>query len=165
MEKKSNTAPPPVQDETAVANYEHNGPVGNSIAKAKENPSVELSIGEMPDAMAIESLDEMDEGKSRIAKYRSQEDWQMLKDKPIRCIYLGMKEIPGENGDLIKAAAFADKTGVFISAQVVLMDAVMYLPSMFPLIVTYTGKKKNKSSEGSTNMFDVKELILEKKKA
>ena len=130
---------------------------GNSIAKAPPRGEIVEAefTGEIPD---LSQLDDMVVGKSYVAKYRTQEDWQMLKDKPLRCIFLGIKEIPNSDGELIKCAVFADKSGVFLSAQMMIMDAVSHMVSMKPLVITYTGKKPNKSGQGSTNIFDVAEL-------
>lgn len=133
--------------------------VGNSIAKAntERGEIIEAEFtGEIPD---ISQLDEMEVGKSRVAKYRTQEDWQQYKDKPIRCFFLGIKEIPNDQGELIKCGVFVDKTGVFLSAQKMIMDAVIHMVSNKPLLITYKGKKPNKSSQGSTNIFDVAELV------
>lgn len=127
---------------------------GSSITKTVVD--TEFVIQEMPD---LSKLDDLKPGKSHVAKYRTQEDWAILQAQPIRCFYLGIKEIPNDQGEMIKAAVFVEKLGIFLVSQMVLLDAVRHMVTMSPVIITYMGKKKNKSSAGSTNLFDVVELI------
>lgn len=131
---------------------------GGSIAKAGQTSVVdtEFVINEIPD---LSKLDDLRPGKSHVAKYRTQEDWALLQAQPIRCFYLGIKEIPNDQGEVIKAAVFVEKLGIFLCSQKVLLDAVRHMVTMSPVIITYMGKKKNKSTAGSTNLFDVVELI------
>lgn len=131
---------------------------GGAIAKAGQTSVVdtEFVINEIPD---LSKLDDLKPGKSHVAKYRTQEDWALLQAQPIRCFYLGIKEIPNDQGEVIKAAVFVEKLGIFLCSQKVLLDAVRHMVTMSPVIITYMGKKKNKSSAGSTNLFDVVELI------
>lgn len=112
----------------------------------------------MPSTEEVGELQNMETGTSLIAKYRTQEEWHELKDEPVRCFFMGMKQIPNDEGELINCGVFAEKGGVFLSAQMVLVDAVTALPSGTPIAITYRGKKKNKMSDGSTNMFDVQTL-------
>lgn len=109
----------------------------------------------LPSTEELGQLEEMETGRSLIAAYRTQEDWHERKDQEIRCFYLGIKEIPNEDGELIKCAVFAEQNAVFLGAQMVLVQAVESLPSQTPIAITYRGKKKNKSGDGSTNVFDV----------
>jgi len=90
--------------------------------------------------------------------YRTQEDWAMLKDKPIRCFYIGLKEIPNDKGEVIKCAIFADKNEVFLCAQFILLEAVKNEELNTAFEIIYKGKKKNKTGEGSTNLFDISKL-------
>ena len=113
----------------------------------------------MPSTEELGELENMETGGSLVAAYRKQEDWHALKDTPVRCMYLGLKEIPNEDGELIRCGIFIepDRT-VFLAAQMVLVQAVERLTTPFPLVITYGGKKKNKSGDGSTNIFEVRQL-------
>lgn len=128
----------------------------------KSSPAISKKVTRhellMPSTEEVGELQNMETGTSIIAKYRTQEDWLQLKDRPVKCYFMGMKDIPNDEGEIINCGVFAEKGGVFLSAQMVLVDAVQSLESGTPICITYLGKKKNKSNEGSTNVFDVQLL-------
>lgn len=112
----------------------------------------------MPSTEELGSLSTMDTKFQLNVKYKTQEDWQQMKGIPVRAFYMGLKEVPNDEGEMIKCAVFVTEKEVFISAQMVLIDAVMRLPMKTPVEITYIDKKANKTSKGATNLFDVKTL-------
>lgn len=109
----------------------------------------------IPNTEQIGKLESMDSKFCLTTKYRSADDWAALKDKPIRCYYMGTKDVPNEQGEAITCGVFVTPTEVFLSGQKVLVDAIKSLPEQTPLMITYKGKKANKTVEGSTMLFDV----------
>lgn len=112
----------------------------------------------IPDTESLGMLDDMERDFSLTMKYKSADDWAAIKDKPIKCFYMGMREIPNENGEMVNCGLFVSKTECFISGQMTLIEAVKQLVPKTPVEVVYLGKKANKSSEGSTMIFDVATL-------
>lgn len=112
----------------------------------------------IPSTEEIGKLDHAERGMNLSVAYRKQEDWQEKKDRPVPCYFLGLKEIPNEDGELVICGAFVDKTGVWLAGQKVLVDAVRTLSPGTALEITYRGKKQNKSSKGATNLFDIVHL-------
>lgn len=117
----------------------------------------------MPDTESIGQLDQLEVKYGLNIKYKSADDWAVLKDKPLRAFYMGIKEVPNEDGELIMCGMFATKKEVFISGQTTLIEAIKMLPPSneefkTAVQITYRGKKQNKSSEGSTMIFDVEKL-------
>lgn len=135
--------------------------------KANENKasqpinSMEVTLS-MPDTESLGLLENAELGMSRTIKYKTQEDWQEIKGVPVRCFFMGLKEIPNEKNEMVICAGLMSKDEVFLAAQMVLVDAVRSLPKNTPIEIIYEGKKKNTSSDGSTNMFSVKLLNLKK---
>ena len=109
---------------------------------------------EIPNTESLGELKDMRPVYNMTAKYRTQEEWMDYKDEPIRAYYLGIKEIPNPEGEMVACAVFATESEVFLSGQMVLVDAAKKLANKTPVEITYLGKKRNKKS-GSTNMFDV----------
>lgn len=115
----------------------------------------------MPNTELLGKLEGAIPGMAITVKYKKQEDWMEIKGKPLRCFYMGVKEVPNEEGDeKVLCAGFMSTDGVFIAGQMVLVDAVRGLTKGTPIEITYEGKKKNTSSDGSTNLFTVKLLNL-----
>lgn len=112
----------------------------------------------IPNTEELGTLDTLEDKFSLTMKYKTAEDWAMLKDQEIRCFYMGTKEIPNDKEELITCGVFVTKTECFIAGGKTLVDAVRQLPAKSPISITYTGKKNNKSVEGSTMIFDVKTL-------
>lgn len=131
----------------------------NEAAGAANN-SMEATLS-MPNTEMLGKLENAVTGMSRTVTYRTQEEWQELKDKPVRCYFLGLKEIPNDKGEAVLCAGFMSNTEVFIAAQMVLIDAVRALPKNTPLEITYMGKKANVSSDGKTNLFRVNLLTID----
>tara|TARA_R110002167_G_scaffold81296_6_gene222716 strand:+ start:5576 stop:5980 length:405 start_codon:yes stop_codon:yes gene_type:complete len=117
----------------------------------------------MPDTESIGQLEEMDVKYQLNIKYKSADDWAALKDQPVRAFYMGIKEVPNEDGEMIMCGLFATPKEVFISGQTTLIEAVKMLPPSnedfkTAVQITYRGKKANKSTDGSTMIFDVEKL-------
>lgn len=112
----------------------------------------------IPNTEAIGRLEALKPCFSLTTKYKSADDWAALKDKPIRCYYMGLKDVPNEEGDAISCGVFVSPEEIFLSGQKVLVDAVRNLCEETPLQITYKGKRNNKSTEGSTMIFEVQRL-------
>jgi len=112
----------------------------------------------VPNTEEIGKLQNMKPDFSLNLKYKTADDWAAIKDKPLRAYYMGLKEIPNEDGEVIKCGVFVSETECFISGQKLLVDAVRNLTSKTPVEVIYRGKSQNKSTEGSTMKFDVTTL-------
>lgn len=112
----------------------------------------------VPNREALTKLEDYKEEFSLNAKYKGAEEWPALKEKPLRAYFMGFKEIPDDKGEVLNAAVFVSATEVFLCAQTVLVDAVRNLDAQTPVEIIYKGKKDNKSSVGSTMIFDVKKL-------
>jgi hypothetical protein len=136
-----------------MAENEKNG--GEAQGLDATGTKVELMI---PNTEALGKLSGMEPGYSRVAKYRKQEEWAELKGKPQRAYYLGIKQIPNEDGEEINCAIFAGEKETFLAAQMVILDAVRPLEVQTAVEITFLEKKKNKSTKGSTNLFEVKVL-------
>lgn len=112
----------------------------------------------IPNTEQLGVLNELKPEFSLTMKYKTADDWAAIKDKPLRCFYMGIKEIPNENGEIIKCGTFVSQNECFISGQMTLTEAVKVLPVKTPVEIIYRGKKGNKSSDGSTMIFDVSTL-------
>lgn len=112
----------------------------------------------MPSTEELASLSSREVKFNLVTRYRTQEEWQRLEGVEVKCFYKGMKEIPNEDGELVSCGVFVAEDGVFISGQMMLMDAVKDLTPGTPIQITFIEKKKNKSSKGFTNIFDIKLL-------
>lgn len=112
----------------------------------------------IPDTESLGQLNDLKPQFSLNLKYKSADDWAALKGKPIRAFFMGIKEIPNEDGELINCGKFVSEKECFISGQMTLVEAVKNLSVKTPVQITYQGKKNNKSSEGSTMIFDVEIL-------
>lgn len=112
----------------------------------------------IPDTESIGQLKELNPVFSLTTKYKSADEWAELKDKPVRVFYMGLKEVPNEEGEAVRCGVFVSENEVFLSGQTILVDAIKNLPPKTPLCLTYRGKKNNKTSSGSTMLFDVEKL-------
>lgn len=112
----------------------------------------------IPNTEELGTLDKLEDKFSLTMKYKSAEDWAMLKDQEIRCFFMGLKEIPNDKEELVNCGVFVTKTECFIAGGKTLVDAVRQLPTKSPISITYRGKKANKTVDGSTMIFDVKTL-------
>ncbi len=121
----------------------------NEIAKTNE---VVLSI---PNLAQLGQLTGLKEVYKATAGYRTQEEWAKLEDEPVRCYFLGIKQLPNEDGESVNCGVFSAQDGIFLAAQHVLVESVRSLDTNTPIQITYKGKKVNKTSKGSTNLFEV----------
>lgn len=112
----------------------------------------------IPDTESLGQLQDLEPKFSLNLKYKSSDDWAALKGSPMRAYFMGMKSIPNEDGELINCAVFVTPKECFISGQMTLVEAVKSLNAKTPVQITYQGKKNNKSTEGSTMLFDVETL-------
>lgn len=112
----------------------------------------------IPNTEELGTLDKLEDKFSLTMKYKSAEDWAMLKDQEIRCFFMGLKEIPNDKEELVNCGVFVTKTECFIAGGKTLVDAIRQLPTKSPISITYRGKKANKTVDGSTMIFDVKTL-------
>ena len=112
----------------------------------------------IPDTESLGKLKSLEPKFSLNLKYKTADDWAVLKDKPIRAFYMGLKDIPNDKGELVKCGVFVTETECFINGSMTLVEAVQSRPIKTPVQITYRGKKNNKSSEGSTMIFDTEIL-------
>lgn len=103
----------------------------------------------------VGQLSNMQRGMKTTVGYRTQEEWLKLEDESQFCFFLGFKEIPNDDGEVVQCAVLQDKREVFLSAQMILIDALKVVKVGTPVEIIYKGKKKNKSGGGSTNLFEV----------
>lgn len=113
---------------------------------------------EIPNTEQLGTLKSMETGFNLNPKYRTKEEWMELKGQAIRAFFLGMRELPNEDGEAVACATFASEKEIFFAGQKVLIDAVRDLDPKTPVEVTYTESRKNKSTQGSTMIFEVKLL-------
>lgn len=114
----------------------------------------------MPNTESLGLLKEMQPNFSLTMTYKKGDDWAAIKDQEIRAYYMGIKEIPNENGELVTCGVFVSETECFIAGQKLLVEAVRNLDPRTPVAITYKERKANKSTEGSTMVFEVKTLIV-----
>lgn len=112
----------------------------------------------IPNTEALGKLENAETGMSLTVTYKMQEDW--VKGEAIRCFFLGLKEIPNDKGENVLCAGFMNKSEVFLAGQMVLIDAVRGLAIGTALEIVFNGKKQNKTSAGSTNLFTVRLLNI-----
>lgn len=127
----------------------------------EEHPSTEVTVG-MPLFQQLDSLKDLDEVYTVTASYRTQEDWHQYKGQEIRCIFMGLKDIPNKEGESVNYAIIATENEIFLAAQHVLVEAVKKFPPNTNIRIIYEGKKKNANSDGYTNIFNV--ALLGKKR-
>lgn len=131
-------------------------------APVKNSDAVMFNAGTLfiPNSEALGRLEEAEAGMDLTVKYRKQEEWFEFKNKPVKAYFMGIKEIPNEEGEMIIVGAFFATDGPFLAGQKLLVDAVRHLEPNTPIEITFMGKKENKSTKGSTNMFEVKLLRI-----
>lgn len=112
----------------------------------------------IPDTESLGHLKDLDATFNLRLKYKNEEEWLAIKNKPLRAYFLGLREIPNDKGENVICGLFASETEVFLSGQKVLVDAVRSLPLKTPVQITYLEKKTNKTVDGATMIFDVQLL-------
>ncbi len=113
----------------------------------------------MPNTESLGQLKEMQPDFSLTMKYKTADDWAAIKGQEVRAFFMGIKEIPNDDGELVTCGVFVSTTECFIAGQKLLVEAVRNLDSRTPVAITYKEKKANKSTEGSTMIFEVRTLI------
>jgi len=112
----------------------------------------------IPDTESLGKLNSLEPQFSLNLKYKSADDWAALKGQALRAFFMGLKEVPSEDGELVKCGVFVSEKECFLSGQMTLVEAVKNLNPKTPVQITYQGKKQNKSTDGSTMLFDVEKL-------
>ena len=125
--------------------------------------SVEVMAGTkvsftIPNTARLGRLKEMEPDFSLDLKYRTADDWAMVKGQEVRAFFMGFKEIPNPDGELVTCGVFVTSTECFIAGQKLLIEAVRQLDLGTAVAITYVEKKNNKSTEGATMVFSVKTL-------
>lgn len=113
---------------------------------------------DIPNTDELGTLETLETGFNLNPKYRTKEEWIENKGKPVRAFYLGTRELPNDDGEAVTCAVFATTEEIFFAGQKVLVDSVRQLDPKTPVQITYTENRKNKSTDGSTMIFDVKKL-------
>ena len=113
----------------------------------------------MPNTESLGQLKEMQPDFSLTMKYKTADDWAAIKGQEVRAFFMGIKEIPNDDGELVTCGVFVSTTECFIAGQKLLVEAVRNLDSRTPVAITYKEKKANKSTEGSTMIFEVRTLV------
>lgn len=147
-------------DSTKVVEEQKNEVGKTSEQKNEVAPMFNAGTLFIPNSEALGKLEEAEAGMDLTVKYRKQEEWFEFKNKPVKAYYMGIKEIPNEEGEMIVVGAFFATDGPFLAGQKLLVDAVRHLEPNTPIEITFMGKKENKSTKGSTNMFEVKLLRI-----
>lgn len=112
----------------------------------------------IPSTDSLGRLYDMEPDFSLDLKYRTADDWAAIKGKEVRAFFMGFKEIPNSEGELVVCGVFVTPTECFIAGQKLLLEAVKQLTPQTPVSITYVEKKANKSTDGSTMIFNVKTL-------
>lgn len=128
-----------------------------SLEQVENLPSTEVVI-DIPSTEELGSLKTLETGFNLNPKYRTKEEWMELKGTALRAYYLGLRELPNEDGEAVSCAVFATDAEIFFAGQKVLVDAVRKLDPKTPVEVTYLESRKNKSTAGNTMIFEVKLL-------
>lgn len=123
-----------------------------------QTPQTEVTFV-MPTTESLGQLKEMRPDFSLTMKYKNADDWAAIKGQEIRAFFMGIKEIPNDDGELVTCGVFVSETECFIAGQKLLVEAVRNLDSRTPVAITYKEKKANKSSDGSTMIFEVRTLV------
>ncbi|MDE5709181.1 MAG: hypothetical protein K2I32_07030 [Alistipes sp.] len=113
----------------------------------------------MPNTKSLGQLKEMRPDFSLTMKYKNADDWAAIKGQEVRAFFMGIKEIPNDDGELVTCGVFVSESECFIAGQKLLVEAVRNLDSRTPVAITYKEKKANKSSDGSTMIFEVRTLV------
>ena len=101
----------------------------------------------------IEQLDNFDDEVEITSEYLKPEQ-----DVPVRCFYLGMKSITGNDGQDVKAARLLLEDGTFaMCASTMLVNNLSGLPEKTPLQFVKTGEGVN-SNKQKYDQFSIKLL-------
>lgn len=111
----------------------------------------------IPDTETLGKLDDLEPKVSLNMGYRLKEEWERLKGKPIKAYYLGLKQIPNPEGQLVTCGLFVTSKDVFMAGGIILIDLIRELPQKTPLQLTYLGVKVTKGEKEMLN-FNVSRL-------
>ena len=113
----------------------------------------------IPNTESLASLKDMTPKVSLNFAYRMEAEWETLKGKPIRAFYLGIKQIPNPEGNLVNCGLFASSTEIFLAGGIILIVAIKNLPLKTPLQLTYLGTKETKADSNNRAVtFDIQIL-------
>lgn len=129
----------------------------NQVSKEKQSLPTQVNI-EIPSTDQLGSLKTMETGFNMNPKYRTKEDWISLKEQEVRAFFLGLRELPNDEGDAVLCGVFSTDKEIFFAGQKVLIDAVRNLEPKTPVSIVFKETRKNKSTQGSTMIFEVKLL-------
>ncbi len=120
-------------------------------------PVTQVTI-EIPNTEELGKLKTLNTGFNLNPKYRTKEEWIENRGKPVRAFFLGIKELPNEDGEAVTCGVFSSETEIFFAGQKVLVDAVRKLEPKTPVEITFLESRKNKTNTGVTMIFQVKLL-------
>lgn len=81
----------------------------------------------MPSTASLGELKEMTPDFSLTMKYKTADDWAAIKGQEVRAFYMGTKEIPNDEGELVTCGVFVTQQECFIAGQKLLVEAVRQL--------------------------------------
>lgn len=119
---------------------------------------------DVPDTESLGKLETMEPTLSLNTAYRLEAEWETLKGQPIRCYYMGIKEIPNPEGKLVMCGIFVSSKEIFLAGGVMLIDRLRDLPPSSPttktaIQLTYLGTKATKSDATKKLLtFDIQKL-------
>lgn len=111
----------------------------------------------IPDTETLGKLDTLEPKVSLNMGYRMKEEWERLKNQPIKAYYLGLKQIPNPEGQLVTCGLFVTSKDVFMAGGMILIELIKDLPQKTPLQLTYLGVKVTKNEKEMLN-FNVSRL-------
>ncbi len=111
----------------------------------------------IPDTETLGKLDALEPKVSLNMGYRMKEEWERLKNQPIKAYYLGLKQIPNPEGQLVTCGLFVTSKDVFMAGGMILIELIKDLPQKTPLQLTYLGVKVTKNEKEMLN-FNVSRL-------
>ncbi|WP_233881845.1 hypothetical protein [Tenacibaculum piscium] len=131
----------------------------NNLTSKSEEKAVPTQVTiDIPSTEQLGSLKTMETGFNMNPKYRTKEDWIELKGVEVRAYYLGLKELPNDDGEAVVCGVFATEEEIFFAGQKILVDAVKKLDMKTPVSIVFLETKKNKSTAGNVMLFEVKLL-------
>ncbi|MCG8213587.1 hypothetical protein J2Q11_12335 [Tenacibaculum finnmarkense genomovar finnmarkense] len=131
----------------------------NDLVSNSEEKAVPTQVTiDIPSTEQLGNLKTMETGFNMNPKYRTKEDWFELKGIEVRAYYLGLKDLPNDDGEAVVCAVFATEEEIFFAGQKILVDAVKKLDLKTPVSIVFLDNKKNKSTAGSVMLFEVKLL-------
>lgn len=113
----------------------------------------------IPDTESLGKLDSMEPTMALNMKYRLQEEWELIKGKPVKCYFLGIKVIPNPEGELVNCGLFASSKEIFLAGGIILIDLIRDLQPKTPLQITYLGTRENNKDKSKKALnFNIQRL-------